>query len=244
MGDIAKKRLILALDLPSASEAVALAGSVKDHVGCFKIGLQLFLKEGRTVVEEVAKLGVPLFLDLKLHDIPATVGSAVRSLKGLPISMLTLHTGGGRAMLEAAVEAAATFPEPPLLLGVTLLTSLSEEDFPAVMMTGTASEVVRTRARLAVEAGVGGIVASPQEVKMLRELCPPAFKLVIPGIRLADSVADDQKRIATPDRAISEGADFLVVGRPIRASSDPAAAAAEVVALIEKGLGNENEQNT
>ena len=237
MVTMAQERLILALDLPDTAQAVALAGAVKDHVGCFKIGLQLFLQEGLAVVEEVARFGVPIFLDLKLHDIPATVGSAVRSLKGLPISMLTVHTGGGRAMLEAAVEAAAIFPDPPLLLGVTLLTSLSEEDFPEVMRNGTAGEVVRTRAQLAADAGVGGIVASPREVKMLRELCPPPFRLVIPGIRMADGPSDDQKRVATPDLAIREGADFLVVGRPIRSAPDPARAAAAIVALIEKGLG-------
>ncbi len=236
-----RERLILALDVPTASDAIHLADQVKDSVGCFKIGLQLFLREGPAVVEAVAALGNPVFLDLKLHDIPVTVAKAVSSLARLPVSMLTLHTGGGRAMLEAAVEAASAFREPPMLLGVTLLTSLSEADFPSIGMTGVASDLVRGRAALAKASGLGGVVASAQEVEMLRQEMGDRFGLVIPGIRPAGAGLDDQKRVETPQRAIVRGATHIVVGRPISASADPCTSARAILAMITEATEADHE---
>ncbi|MBU1241520.1 orotidine-5'-phosphate decarboxylase [Myxococcota bacterium] len=234
-GEIAaRKRLILALDMPGAKEALELAETVKDVVGCFKVGLQLFLREGPSIVERVARLGVPVFLDLKLHDIPATVAKAVISLKGLPISFLTIHTAGGIEMMEAAADAASSLDSSLALLGVTLLTSLSESDFPQVGLMGSSQELVLRRAMLAREAGLAGVVASAREVSRLRQAVGEGFYLVIPGIRPAGAGNDDQKRIATPQSAIALGATHLVVGRPISASADPGQSARAILSMIEE----------
>jgi orotidine-5'-phosphate decarboxylase len=225
----AKSKLIVALDLPDMEKAIAMAKQLQNHVGVFKIGLQLFLKEGRKIVENIAEFGVPIFLDLKLHDIPATVSKAIASLDNLPISMLTVHTAGGKSMLEAAAIAARKLSSKPLVLGVTVLTSIGDEDIPQLGMSGKISEIVLKRAKLAYESGLGGIVASASELETLRPALPSPFKLVIPGIRPQGAELFDQKRVATPSIAISQGADFLVIGRPIRDAQNPLEASNSIV---------------
>ena len=226
--DAARRRLILALDVSDVESAGALVARVAEHVGGLKIGSELFTSAGPTVLSAVAASGLPLFLDLKFHDIPNTVARAVRSAARHGVRWLTLHTSGGRAMLEAAVQAAAEQPSDrrPLLLGVTVLTSLAAED----------PEEIVDRALLAQRCGLDGVVASPLEVARLREACGPDFLLVTPGVRPAGAAHDDQARVATPAAAIRDGADLLVVGRPILEAPDPAVAAEALVDEIAAAL--------
>jgi orotidine-5'-phosphate decarboxylase len=227
--DNARRRLILALDVPDLDAGRALLDRVEGRVGLVKVGLELFTACGPPAVEAVRERGFEVFLDLKLHDIPATVAGAVRSARSLGVSMLTVHTGGGAEMLRRACEEAA---DQIRVLGVTLLTSLAADDLAPVSISGTPREVVDRRARLAVEAGCGGIVCSPREVADLRAAIGSEPAIVTPGIRPAGAATQDQKRAATPAAAIGDGADYLVVGRPIRGASDPARAAAEIVEQI------------
>lgn len=231
----ARGRLILALDVPDIPTGEALLDKVEGRVGLVKVGLELFTACGPPAVKMVLDRGFDVFLDLKLHDIPATVAGAVRSASALGVKMLTVHTGGGLAMLRAAHEAAG---DDLMVLGVTLLTSMSEEDLPPVAIVGFPSEVVRKRAVLAAQAGCGGIVCSPMEVKTVREAVGPDIAIITPGIRPEGSAMGDQKRAATPGSAIADGSDYLVVGRPIRGAHDPARAADEIVDQIRKALEN------
>ncbi len=229
----ARERLILALDVSSMDAARDLLARVSGQVGVVKVGLELFTACGPEAVREVRKHDLEVFLDLKLHDIPNTVAGAVRAARGLGVSMLTVHTGGGRPMLEAAAEAAAGELR---LLGVTLLTSIGAEDLEDVGLQGTPLELVLRRARLAGEAGLGGIVCSPKEVTEARGVIPETMAIVTPGIRPDGAVMGDQKRAATPGSAIADGADYLVVGRPISGAEDPGRAAAEIVGMIDAAL--------
>ena len=229
----AGKRLILALDVPTLAAGEALLERIEGRVGLVKVGLELYTACGPAAVEAVKRRGFGVFLDLKLHDIPATVAGAVRSARGLGVAMLTVHTGGGAEMLSRAVEEAG---DAIRILGVTLLTSLGAEDLPAVSVSGTPSEVVARRAALAAAAGCGGIVCSPKEVRVVREAAGPGVAIVTPGIRPAGADLGDQKRAATPTSAISDGADYLVVGRPIHGAPDPASAADMIVAEIRHAL--------
>jgi orotidine-5'-phosphate decarboxylase len=231
--DDPRGRLILALDVPDLDAGRALLDRVEGRVGLVKVGLELFTACGPPAVEVVAERGLGVFLDLKLHDIPATVAGAVRSARSLGVSMLTVHTGGGREMLARAAEEAG---EEIRVLGVTLLTSLGAEDLPGAAIVGTPQEVVLTRARLAAEAGLGGIVCSPREVVEVRGAIGEALSIVTPGIRPKGAAAQDQKRAATPESAIGDGADYLVVGRPIRGADDPGAAADAIVREIAAAL--------
>jgi orotidine-5'-phosphate decarboxylase len=220
-----RERLIIALDTASAGAALALAAQVAPEVGLVKCGLELFCAAGPRVVPQLAA-AAPVFLDLKLHDIPNTVAGAMRSLLPLRPSMVTLHGGGGSAMLAAARRAAEEAgPNRPLLLAVTVLTSL---DAAALAETGVAetprAQVLRL-ARLALAAGADGLVCSPREVTSIRDALGAAPLLVVPGIRPAGSAADDQARTATPGEAIAQGADWIVVGRPVTQAADPRAAA-------------------
>jgi orotidine-5'-phosphate decarboxylase len=217
--------LILVLDEPSPRDVAPLLRSLVGEVHWVKIGLQMFTACGPDCVREVAGLGYRVFLDLKLHDIPNTVARAVESAARLPIGMLTLHTGGGSAMIRAAVDAARSHRPELLLLGVTVLTSLGDEDLHAVGVPGTAAEQVLRLAELGVANGLGGLVCSPLEIAPLRARLPAAVRLITPGIRPAGSAADDQTRVLTPSEAARAGADFLVVGRPIARAPDPVAAA-------------------
>ncbi len=229
----AKRRLILALDAPDLTSAGNLLDRLEGQVGVVKVGLELFTACGPAAVEAVKKRGYEVFLDLKLHDIPNTVGGAVRSANALGVSMLTVHTGGAKAMLEAARDAA----NPGLiLLGVTLLTSIGAEDMSDASIAGTPASAVETRARLASASGLGGIVCSPQEIRNVRSIIRPSMVVVTPGIRPGGADMGDQKRAATPESAILDGASYLVVGRPITAAADPARAAAEIAVSIAKAL--------
>ena len=221
-------QLILALDLPNRAVAAPVLRQVSGRVAWVKIGLQMFTAHGPDYVREVTDQGFKVFLDLKLHDIPHTVARAVESLSVLPIGMLTLHASGGREMVAAAKKAA---PSSLTLLGVTVLTSFDAAGLAETGVPGSPEEQVRRLARLAVEAGAGGLVCSPLEAAMLRALVPARIQLVIPGIRPAGTEHnDDQKRVLTPAGAAKAGADFIVVGRPILQSPDPAATAAAVLA--------------
>lgn len=231
--EAARGRLILALDVPGIREAEGLLGELDGHVGLVKVGLELFTACGPAAVEAVQRRGFEVFLDLKLHDIPATVAGAVRSARSLGVAMLTVHTGGGEEMLRRAAGEAG---DAVRILGVTVLTSLGEEDLRAVSVAGSPAEVVERRAALAAASGCRGIVCSPNEVRLVRAAVGPGVAIVTPGIRPAGAGMGDQKRAATPASAISDGADYLVVGRPIHGAADRRAAARAIVEEIRAAL--------
>ncbi|MGC2639425.1 MAG: orotidine-5'-phosphate decarboxylase [Acidobacteriaceae bacterium] len=217
-------RLIVALDYPEAAPALVLAERLQDLCCWFKVGLELYLAEGNTLVHELRHRGYSIFLDLKLHDIPNTVAGAVRTAAETGADFLTVHAAGGPAMLEAAAEAAASLTHAPQLLAVTVLTSMDESQLAAIGIDRTPAEQVLRLAAMAATAGITGFVASPQEVSAMRQQFPSAT-LVIPGIRPAGAASGDQKRTATPGAALAAGANYLVVGRPITQAFDPAEAA-------------------
>jgi len=220
-------RLIVALDTADPDRARLWAAAVIPHAGLLKIGLEFFLGNGRAGFESLR--GAPIFLDLKLHDIPNTVAGAVRAVLPLKPRMLTIHASGGAAMIRAAQKTAATAePDRPMILAVTVLTSLDQDDLPSIGIGGSAAEQVLRLGRLAMEAGADGLVCSPLEVAMLRQALGPAVRLVVPGIRPAGSAAGDQARTMTPAQAVAAGADWIVVGRPITGASDPGSVAAAI----------------
>jgi orotidine-5'-phosphate decarboxylase len=226
-----RERLIVALDVPSASEAQKLVARIGDAAGIYKVGLQLFIAEGPSIVRDLVSSGRRVFLDLKLHDIPTTVALAVKSAAELRVDMLTIHASGGAAMLRAATEAAAGRIN---LLAVTVLTSLNDEDMQEIGISGRASDQVLRMAALAQSAGCQGIITSPRESLMVRKALGEGFAIVTPGIRPAGAETNDQQRIATPAQAISNGASHIVVGRPITHASDPATAAQAIIAEMEQ----------
>ena len=227
----APARLIAALDTPDLARAESLAGALAPRCGALKVGLELFGAAGPEAVRRIAAAGAPVFLDLKLHDIPNTVAGAVRALLPLRPAMLTLHAGGGAAMVVAAREAAeAGGRERPILLAVTVLTSLDAAALAETGVAGGPVQQVLRLARLAMAAGADGLVCSPQEVAKIRDALGEAPLLVVPGVRPAGSAAGDQARTATPAEAVAAGADWIVVGRPITGAGDPAAAAAAIAA--------------
>ncbi|MGF1477439.1 MAG: orotidine-5'-phosphate decarboxylase [Geminicoccaceae bacterium] len=229
----ARAQLYCAIDRAEIDKALALAQTVAQDVDGLKLGLEFFLAQGRAGVERLASLGLPLFLDLKLHDIPNTVGSAVASLRGLDLAYVTVHASGGSAMIEAAVSAAKSLPQAPIILAVTVLTSLGRDDLAYIGVTDAPERQVDRLAGLAMSAGAGGLVCSPLEVARLRRLAGPDVRLVVPGIRPAGASAGDQKRIMSPSDAQAAGADILVVGRPISAEADPGRAAASLRRQLE-----------
>ncbi len=224
-----RDRIYCAIDTADIERAAALAGALAGTIGGIKLGLEFFGAHGPRGVRRLAKAGLPIFLDLKFHDIANTVAGAVRSVLPLAPAMLTVHAAGGEAMLRAAAEAAAEAGEArPRVLAVTVLTSLDDRDLEALgQRTPTAEQVVRLAA-LARAAGVDGAVCSPREAAMLRRELGPDFTLVVPGIRPAWAAAQDQKRTMAPAEAVAAGADYLVVGRPITGADDPAAAARRI----------------
>lgn len=228
----ARDRIAFALDYPTLAEASEGASRVASAVGVLKVGLELFVREGPRAVELGGTFGRPVFLDLKLCDIPETVERAVQNAAALGVRYLTIHASGGRAMLERAAAAAARAPSPLTLLAVTVLTSLDQADLAALGVAGTPSEHALRLARLAVDAGIGGLVTSAQEVSTLRDALGPDVVLVTPGIRPAGAGAGDQKRVATPSAALVAGASLLVIGRPIRDAADPLAAAESILREI------------
>lgn len=221
-------RIFVALDTPDIDRAKAVAERVRHHVGGIKLGLEFFAANGRSGVREMADLGLPIFLDLKLHDIPNTVAKAVQALRGLEPAILTVHAAGGRAMLEDAKAAA---PAGTKVVAVTMLTSLDQRDLDATGITGTPHDQVLRLTELAMRAGVDGIVCSGEEVKAAHKLWPKGF-FVVPGVRPADGVVADQKRVVTPRAALDNGASILVVGRPITQAEDPDAAARAIGATL------------
>ena len=221
--------LILALDCESADEAAPILRQLSGRLRWVKIGLQMFTAYGPDYVRRVADQGFNVFLDLKLHDIPNTVAKAVQSLAPLPIGMLTLHTSGGREMMEWAVKAQRQYKPELLLLGVTVLTSMDDAALNGTGVPGTAASQVERLARLAASAGMSGLVCSPHEVAPLRAALPAGVQLVTPGVRPADSAKDEQKRVMTPGDAARAGSSYIVVGRPILRAADPAAAAAAIL---------------
>jgi orotidine-5'-phosphate decarboxylase len=224
----ARERLIVALDVPNTAQALALVQLLGNLVQWFKIGLELYLAEGNRIVEKVRERGHPVFLDLKLHDIPNTVAGAIRSVATSGAGKLTVHAAGGHAMLAAAQEAAASTPSAPHLLAVTVLTSMDQAQLAATGVSGSPTEQSLRLAALAYSAGIRSLVASSQEIAELRAHYPDS-RLVIPGIRPAGAAVGDQKRVATPASAIAAGADYLVIGRPITQAPDPAAAAQAIL---------------
>lgn len=225
----ARRRLIVALDVPDALPAAALVNKLEDSCQWFKVGLELFTAAGPAILTPLLNRGHSVFLDLKLHDIPNTVAGAVRSAASLGASMLTLHASGGPAMLAAARDALAGLTNPPQLLAVTVLTSIDQQQLSAIGVTASPSHEVQLLARMGLDAGINGFVCSPQEVATLRALTGPTGVLVTPGIRPAGAETEDQKRIATPSAALRQGASYLVVGRPITHSPNPAQAAEAIL---------------
>lgn len=219
-------RLIAALDAPTRAEADALVARLGGVPSWIKIGLELFCAEGPTIVSDHTRAGRRVMLDLKLHDIPETVARATARVATLGAGLLTVHAGGARAMLEGAVKAAG----PSLgILAVTVLTSLDEADLAAIGASGPIADLVVRRAKLAIDAGCAGVVASPHEVAAIRAIAPTEFLIVTPGVRPAGADKGDQKRVMTPRAARAAGADMVVVGRPLRDAADPAAAARAIV---------------
>ena len=220
--------IFLALDLPRLDSAIALAEKVRGHVGGLKLGLEFFCAHGHHGVHEVAKLGLPIFLDLKLHDIPNTVAAAMQSIHVLEPSIVTIHASGGRAMMEDAKAAAG---EHCKVVAVTLLTSLDENDLTSTGVSGTPHDQVLRLADLAQEAGLDGIVCSGHEVASVHKRWKNGF-LVVPGLRSADAALGDQKRAVTPRAARDAGASVLVIGRPISRAVDPVAAARAIESTL------------
>ena len=224
--------ILCAIDTPDSGAARRLAAAIGPFVGGIKLGLEFFTANGREAVRLVAG-AAPLFLDLKLHDIPNTVAGAVRAAAPLEPALLTVHCAGGTAMMKAAAEAAASGAGRMKIIGVTVLTSLNDADLASVGQNGPALDQVRRLAGLARAAGLDGVVCSPHEVAALRRDCGQGFLLVVPGIRPATAArSDDQKRVMTPSQALAAGADYLVIGRPITAARDPAAAASAIASEI------------
>lgn len=227
--DEARRRLIVALDAPSARAAGELVDRLEGTCEWFKVGLELFTASGPAVVEMLAGRGLSVFLDLKFHDIPNTVAGAVRSAAKLGVRMMNVHAAGGPEMLAAAKAALDGLTNPPELLAVTVLTSMDEAQFKATGIGRAPAKHVELLARMGLKAGIRGFVCSTHEVATLRALTGPEGVLVVPGIRPAGAKAGDQKRLATPADALAEGASYLVVGRPITQAADPAAAAGAIL---------------
>lgn len=224
-------RIFVSIDTPEIDAARGLAERLTGLVGGVKLGLEFFCGQGPAGIRAVmGGVRLPLFLDLKLHDIPNTVAAAVRAVLPLQPAFLTIHTGGGPAMMRAAAEAASMTDLPrPRLLGVTVLTSLDDDDLVAVGQGVPVLDQARRLAALARSSGLDGIICSPAEVAALRAECGDDFVLMVPGIRPAGSAVGDQKRVMTPRDAVEQGADFLVIGRPITQAPDPAEAARAIV---------------
>lgn len=222
----ARAAVYVALDTTDIAAAEALVAEVRAHVGGIKLGLEFFAAHGPEGVRRVTAGDLPFFLDLKLHDIPNTVAGAMRAVLPLAPALVTVHAGGGPAMMRAAAAAAAEAGNRrPKVIAVTVLTSLDNDDLVAVGQNGPTDEQAERLAGLARVCGLDGIVCSPRETSALRQACGPEFTLVVPGIRPAGSAIGDQKRVMAPADAVAAGADVLVVGRPITAALDPAAAA-------------------
>lgn len=246
--DRPQDRLIFALDIGSGGmgEVLSWVEGLQGHVGLFKVGKEAFTLYGPALIDKIHERGARVFLDLKYHDIPNTVARAAEGAVGLGVAMFNIHAAGGRSMMVAAAVAANQAAErlcvpAPLLVAVTVLTSLSDEDLREIGFHMTTMEAVPNFARMAQDAGLAGVVASPREIGVIRKACGDDFVIVTPGIRGSGAVAgDDQKRTLSPEEAITAGADYLVVGRPIRMATDPASEADMIVEAIARGLQARN----
>jgi orotidine-5'-phosphate decarboxylase len=218
-------RIIVALDFPEVKQALDFAKNIDPDECCaLKIGKELFVAGGPQVVEDIKALGFDIFLDLKFHDIPNTVAGAIRAAARLDVWMVNVHASGGRKMMEAAVDAVKSVSHPPLVIGVTVLTSMEATDLVEVGFNNAGNSTIDSVTRLALlvrECGLDGVVASGKEASTIRRYCGNDFLIVTPSIRLSDGDANDQARIVTPEMAIKAGADYLVVGRPITQAADP-----------------------
>lgn len=238
----AKERLIVALDVNTMDEAESLVERVQDQVGIFKVGMQLFNSEGPKIIKKIHNLGGSIFLDLKLHDIPNTVGQAAAVLTRLNVLMFNVHTAGGSEMMKKAVE--FTVKESgdsaislPLIIGVTVLTSINQSILEnEIGINRSIEEQVVRWALLAKESGLNGVVASPKEIQAIRQACGQDFVIITPGVRPEWAATNDQKRVMTPREAVQAGASYLVVGRPITGAADPVEAAKRIVEEMEEGL--------
>jgi orotidine-5'-phosphate decarboxylase len=226
-----RQRLIVALDVPTAAAARKIVAAIGDSAHAYKVGMQLYTAEGPSIVRELVGSGHRVFLDLKYHDIPNTVEAAVREAAQLGVSMLTVHACGGGKMLRAAVDAAQAAPKL-IVLAVTVLTSLDDDELGKMGLRGGVLDQVLRLAALALSNGCKGVVASAQEAAALREELGRDFAIVTPGVRLAGTGPDDQARVVTPAEAIAAGASHIVVGRPITEASDPAAEARAILGQI------------
>ncbi|MBI2264482.1 MAG: orotidine-5'-phosphate decarboxylase [Armatimonadetes bacterium] len=225
-------RIIVALDVENGDKALGLVSRLVGTVGLFKIGPGLFLREGPGILSRVSDLGGIVFLDLKFHDIPTTVARAVKAVVPYGIRILTLHTSGGKAMMEKASETAGEFPysQRPLLLGVTVLTSLETHDLRRIWgFEGSLQDQAVHLALMAKNSGLDGVIASPLEISAIREACGEKFLIITPGIRPPNSPPDDQRRTLTAREAIEKGADYVVVGRPIIEAGDPVRAVRQLI---------------
>jgi len=215
-----ESKIFVALDVETKEKALEIVGDLRGLGACFKIGKQLFTSTGPELVREIAGMGEDVFLDLKYHDIPNTVAKAGAAAAQLGVKIFNVHASGGRKMMEAVRSEMEKIQNPPLVLAVTILTSLGEEDIREVGFDRTIPEQIAKLAKLAKDSGMDGVVASPLEIELIRETCGPDFKILTPGIRPAFAAVNDQKRIATPAEALRKGADYLVIGRPITAAEN------------------------
>ena len=225
-----KNPVFVALDTPSLDRARTLAQTLKPFVGGVKLGLEFYGANGPDGVRAIASVGAPVFLDLKLHDIPNTVAGAMKALAPIGAAILNVHASGGAAMMRAAAEAAGTIEHRAKIIAVTVLTSLEDRDLPGIGVSGTALEQAVRLAVLARESGLDGVVCSPHEIAAVRAACGPEFLIVTPGVRPAGGELGDQKRVMTPKQAVDAGADILVIGRPITGARDPVKAARQIAA--------------
>lgn len=232
-----KNPIICAIDTTDVGNAYKLVEQISPHVGAIKLGLEYFVANGASGVHALSPLQVPVFLDLKFHDIPNTVAKAIEATAGIHTFMMTVHTAGGRAMLKRAIDASMriaemTGKERPIILGVTVLTSLDQEDLSMIGVRDRLDDQVKRLADLAQSSGLDGVVCSSYEIKLVREVCGDEFTLVVPGIRPEGAGEDDQKRVMTPKDALNLGADYLVIGRPITQAADPKAAAKMIQMIL------------
>lgn len=224
--------VFVALDTASLDRASALAQSLKPFVCGVKLGLEFYGANGPVGVRTIVSSGAPVFLDLKLHDIPNTVAGAMKALAPIGAAIINVHASGGVAMMRAAAEAARTVERPAKVIAVTVLTSLEDRDLPRIGVSATALDQAVRLAALAKEAGLDGVVCSPLEIAAVRAACGPKFMIVTPGVRPTGGKLGDQKRVMTPKQAVEAGADILVIGRPITAAADPVRAARDIAAEL------------
>jgi orotidine-5'-phosphate decarboxylase len=225
-----KNPVFVALDTPSLDRARTLAQTLKPFVGGVKLGLEFYGANGPDGVRAIASVGAPVFLDLKLHDIPNTVAGAMKALAPIGVAILNVHASGGAAMMRAAAEALGTVERRAKIIAVTVLTSLEDRDLPQIGVSGTSLEQAVRLAVLARESGLDGVVCSPLEIAAVRAACGPKFLIVTPGVRPAGGELGDQKRVMTPKQAVDAGADILVIGRPVTGAPDPVKAARQIAA--------------